>query len=180
MLYVAHYKKISILQRVLKPLQIASGELKSFALQGAVKKSYGVKQPSSMPQRKSVKDDVKDPRSKYESGRDKGTNKPREPSSSRTSKEKSQKEDSMASSSVREKLEVLKREAEKTRMPSNDVKQDRVRPRDSRSTSRITAETGIKNMKPVSTPNRTLGRIAASGDAAPRRTQLSYHTTRGK
>ncbi|PNF20002.1 hypothetical protein B7P43_G08647, partial [Cryptotermes secundus] len=146
---------------------------------GAVKKSpYDAKQQSSTPQKKSVKDGVKDLRSKYESGRDKGTNKTRDSSGSRTSKEKSQKEDWKVSSSVREKLEVLKREAEKTRLSSDNVKKDRFQPRESRSTSRVTKETSNKDMNPLSTPNRTPGRKATTGDAAPHRTQLSYRATR--
>lgn len=165
----------------MKPLHTASSQLKSFALQGAVKKSpYGAKQQSSAPQKKSVKDDAKDLHSKYESGREKGTNKTRESSVSHTSKEKSQKEDWKVSSSVREKLEVLKREAEKTRISSNNVKQDRFRPREPLSTSRITKETSNKNMKPVSTPNRTPGRNPTAENMAPRRAQPSNHATRGK
>jgi hypothetical protein len=175
---LAHYYKNQHFVRVLKPVRAVNIQLKSFALQGAVKKSpYGAKQQSSTPQKKSVRDGVKDVRSKYESGRDKGTNKTRESSGSHTSKEMSQKEDWKESSSVREKLELLKHEAEKTRISSSTVKQDRTQQREPRYASRITED---KNMKPVLTSNRTPGRNPATGDAAPRRAQLSYHVTRSK
>lgn len=161
-----------------------------FALQGAVKKSsYGTKQQSSTSQKKRDKDDVEDLHSKHQSGRDRGTNKPRESSGSLTSKEKSQREDWKTRSSVSERLELLKREAEKARIPSNNVKQVRVRPREPRSTSHISEERSNKNiskeksnknMEPVSTPNRTPGRNPATAAAAPHRAQLSRHATRGK
>jgi hypothetical protein len=146
-----------------------------------VKKSlYGTKQQSSTPQKKRVKDDVKDLHSKHESDRDKGTNKPRESSGSLTSKEKSQKEDLKARSTVSKRLEMLKCETEKARIPSNNVKQVRIRPTKPRSTSQISEERSNKNMEPVSTPNRTTGRNPATADAATRRAQLSHHATRGK
>jgi hypothetical protein len=145
-------------------------------LQGAVKKSsYGTKQQSGSSQKKRDKEDVE-----HESGRDRGTNKPRESSSSRTGKERSQREDWKTRSSVRERLELLKREAEKARIPSNNVKQAVVRPREPRSTSRVSEERSNKNVQPVSTPNRTPGRTPAIAAAAPHRAQLLRHAPRGR
>jgi hypothetical protein len=134
-----------------------------------------MKQPSGTPQKKTVKDDVKDPHSKHEFGRDKGTNKVRDLSTSRTTKERPQKED-LRKMSVREKLAVLKSETEKTEISSNVMKLNRIKPRESQSSNRITKETSSKNIKPVTAPSQT----PATRDAAPHRTLVSRHTSRSK
>ncbi|KDR24443.1 WD repeat-containing protein 60 isoform X2 [Zootermopsis nevadensis] len=146
---------------------------------GAVKKSpYGTKEPNSTPQKKKAKQDFKEPHSKYESGRDKEPKKTRDLSASRTTKERSQKEDLKARSSVREKLAILKSESEKTKGSVKDVKQDRVRPRESQPSSHVTKETNSKNIKPGSVKSQTPVRNLTTGDAAPHSTQMLYRTSR--
>jgi hypothetical protein len=150
-------------------------------LQGSVKQSsHSTKQPNTAAQKKSVKNDAKDLHSKYESGRDKGVNKTRDFSTSRVSKERSQKEEYKPRSSVKEKLEVLKSEVEKVKVSSNNVKQDRIRPRDPHTSSHITKETSDKNIKSVSIPSQPLGKNLATGGATSRRTEQLYRTSHGK
>ena len=155
--------------------------LLSFILQGAVKKtSHSTKQPNTTAQNKSVKDDAKNLHSKYESGRDKGTTKTRDLLTSHATKERSQKEDHKPRSSVREKLEVLKTEVEKVKVSSNNVKQDRVRPREPHASSRMTKETSGKNVKSVSILSQPPGKNLATGGETSRRTEQSHHTSRSK
>jgi hypothetical protein len=133
-------------------------------LQGAVKKSaYGMKEPNGTPQRKNAKHDAKDQRSKYESDRDK------EASTTHTTKERSQK-DVKTRSSVREKIAVLKSESEKTGVSGNDVKQGRVRPRESQSSRRVMKETD------KSIPSQTPPRNLVARDSTPRRKESGLAT----
>lgn len=150
-----------------------------FILQGAVKQSsHSTQKPNTAAQNKSVKDDTKDPHSKYELGKDKGTNKTRDLSTSRATKERSQQEDHKPRSSVRGKLEVLKSEVEKVKVSSSNVKQDRVRPREPH--SRKTKETNDHNIKSMSVSSQPAGKNLATGGATSRRTEQSHRTSRGK
>ncbi|XP_069694505.1 cytoplasmic dynein 2 intermediate chain 1 [Periplaneta americana] len=164
---------------------------------GSVKKSPYDKKTSgstSTTQRKVVKDDAKDVR--LVKGRETKT---RESSTSRVSKDKLQKNDVKARTSVRERLAALKSEAEKakdsskdvksdrtkdlrrqdmTKDSSRDVKSDRAKPKETTRVSRQPVpEASRRNTKPTSTPSRTTTRNPAiKEDAAPRRSQLSYRT----
>jgi len=150
-------------------------------MQGAVKPSpHSTKKANTAAQNKIVKDDTKDLHSKYELGKDKGTNKTRDLSTSRATKERSQQGDHTPRSSVRGKLEVLKSEVEKVKVSSNNVKQDRVRPREPQTNSRMTKETNDKNIKSMSVSSQPPGKNLATGGATSRRTDQSRRTSRGK
>lgn len=153
-----------------------------FILQGAVKQSSrSTKKPSTAAQNKSVKDDTKDLHFKYELGKDKGTNKTRDLSTSLATKERSQKEEQKPRSSDRGKVEVLKSEVEKVKVSSNNVKQDRVRPREPRTSSRMTKGSNDKNMKSISVSGQQPpGKNLATVGAKSHRTEQSHHTSRGK
>ena len=152
-----------------------------FTIQGAVKlSSHSTKKPKIAAQNKIVKDDAKDLHSKYELGKDKGTNKTRDLSTSRTTKERSQQEDHKPSSSVRGKLEVLKSEVEKVKVSSNTVKQDRVRPREPHTSSRMMKGAVDKNMISASMSSQPSGKNLATGGATSRRTEQSHRISRGK
>lgn len=152
-----------------------------FIIQGAVKQSsHSTKKPNTAAKNKIVKDDTKDLHSKYTLDKDKGANKTRDLSNSRATKERSQQEDHKPRSSVRRKLEVLKSEVEKVELSSNNVKQDRVRPREPHTSSRMTKETNDKNIKSMSVSSQPPGKNLAPGGATSRRTEQSQRTSRGK
>lgn len=151
-----------------------------FVIQGAGKQSsHSTKKPNTAAQN-NVKDDTKDLHSKYELGKDKGTNKTRDLSNPRATKERSQQEDHKQRSSVRGKLEVLKCEVEKVTVSSNNVKEGRVRPREPHTSSRMTKDTNDKNIKSMSVSRQPLGKNLATGGATYRRTEQSHRTSRGK
>jgi len=152
-----------------------------FIIQSAVKQSsHSTKKSNTTAQNKIVKDDTKDLHSKYELGKDKGTNKTRDLSTSRTTKERSQQEDHKPRSSIRGKLEVLKSEVEKVKGSSNTVKQDRVRPKELHTSSRMTKETNDKNITSVSVSSQPPGKNLATGGTTSHRTEQSHRISRGK
>lgn len=152
-----------------------------FILQGAVKQSsHSTQKPNTAAQSKSVKDDTKDLYSKYELGKDKGTNKTRDLSNSRVTKERSQQEDHKVGSSIRGKLQILKTEVEKVKVSSSNAKQDRVRPREPHTSGRKTKETNDQNIKSISVSSQPQGKNLATGGATSRRTEQSHRTSRGK
>ena len=113
-------------------------------------------------------------------GKDKRTNKTRDLSTSLATKERSQKEEHKPRSSDREKVEVLKSEVEKVKVSSNNVKQDRVRPRELHTSSRMTKGSNDKNIKSISVSSQPPGKNLATGGAKSHRTEQSHRTSRGK